>query len=237
MGYHRGTGAVRRAAPRADLGRGQPAQSGFALERAAGLRLGAEYGRRGYVSFNRYFFAQQDKQGAVIDERFNGGGLLDDYMVDYMSRRPVGGITNEADGGAPFRLPLAGVLGPKVLLINMLAGSGGDYFPWIFREHKVGPLIGTRTWGGLVASCVPYPLMDGGAITSPCGAIFGPEGWVAENVGVAPDIEVVIDAKSAAAGRDPQLERGVAEALKLLERDTSRPPAQPPFPVRARWPN
>lgn len=191
----------------------------------------------GYMSFNRYFFAQQDKQGAVIDERFNGGGLLDDYMVDYMSRRPVGGITNEAEGAPPFRLPLAGVLGPKVLLVNMLAGSGGDFFPWIFRELKVGPLIGTRTWGGLVASCVPYPLMDGGAITSPCGAIFGPEGWVAENVGVAPDIEVVIDAKSAAAGRDPQLERGVAEALRLLERDPSRAPAQPPFPVRARWPN
>lgn len=192
-------------------------------------------GGGGYSSFNRYFFAQQDKDGAVIDERFNGGGLLDDYMVDYMSRRLVGGITNDA-GGTPFRLPIAGVLGPKVLLINALAGSGGDFFPWVFRELKVGPLIGTRTWGGLVASCVPYALVDGGAITSPCSAVYGPAGWVAENEGVPPDIPVVQDAKSVAAGRDPQLERGVQEALRRLEQDPVRRLPPPPFPVRARRP-
>jgi tricorn protease len=191
----------------------------------------------GYLSFNRYFFAQQDKEGAVIDERFNGGGLLDDYMVDYMSRRLVAGITNDAAGGRPFRLPGAGVLGPKVLLVNQLAGSGGDFFPWVFRQLGIGPLIGTRTWGGLVASCVPYPLVDGGAITSPCSAIFGLEGqWVAENEGVPPDIEVALDARSAAQGRDPQLERGVTEALRLLETRAVRPPAPPPFPARARRP-
>jgi tricorn protease len=192
-------------------------------------------GGGGYSSFNRYFFAQQDKEGAVIDERFNGGGLLDDYMVDYMSRRLVGGVTNDA-GGTPFRLPIAGVLGPKVLLINPLAGSGGDFFPWVFRELGVGPLIGTRTWGGLVASCVPYALVDGGAITSPCGAVYGPRGWVAENEGVPPDIEVLQDARSVAAGRDPQLERGVAEALRMLRESPVRRTPPPPFPVRARRP-
>ena len=97
-------------------------------------------GGGGYRSFNRYFFAQQDKQGAVIDERFNGGGNLDDYMVDYMTRTLRAAVTNEVPGGAPFQLP-QGVLGPKVLLINELAGSGGDYFPWAFRQQKVGPLI------------------------------------------------------------------------------------------------
>lgn len=194
-------------------------------------------GGGGWASFNRYYFAQQDRDGAVIDERHNGGGLLDDYMVDVMSRKLIAGVTNDAEGGAPFRLPLAGVLGPKVLLVNELAGSGGDYFPWAFRELKVGPLIGTRTWGGLVAACVPYPLVDGGYLTSPCGAIYGLNGeWVAERVGVPPDIEVLLDAKSVAAGRDPQLERGVAEALRLLGQSPVKVPAPPPFPTPARRP-
>ena len=96
----------------------------------------------------------------MIDERFNGGGLLDDYMVDLMNRRLRAAITNEVPDGQPFRLP-AGILGPKVLLINELAGSGGDFFPWVFRQQKAGPLIGTRTWGGLVKSSVHYPLVDG----------------------------------------------------------------------------
>ncbi|HTL05235.1 MAG TPA: PDZ domain-containing protein [Gemmatimonadales bacterium] len=194
-------------------------------------------GGGGYASFNRYFFAQQDKPAAVIDERFNSGGLLDDYMVDYMSRRPIGGVSNEAPGGQPFPLPMAGILGPKVLLINELAGSGGDYFPWAFHQLKVGPLIGTRTWGGLVASVVPYPLVDGGTITAPSTAVFGLNGeWPAEGEGVPPDLEVPLDAKSVAAGHDPQLERGVAEALKLLQQNPPKPLTLPPYSKRARWP-
>ncbi|MFY8041440.1 MAG: deoxyribodipyrimidine photo-lyase, partial [Rhodoferax sp.] len=108
-------------------------------------------GGGGFVSFNRYYFAQQDKLGAVIDERFNGGGLLDDYMVDLMTRSLRAALTNEVPNGTPMRLP-AGILGPKVLLINELAGSGGDFFPWVFRQQKAGLLIGARTWGGLVKS-------------------------------------------------------------------------------------
>jgi tricorn protease len=193
-------------------------------------------GGPGIVSFNRYYFAQQDREGAVIDERYNGGGLLDDYMVDLMIRQPRAAITNEAPGGRPFQLP-AGVLGPKVLLINELAGSGGDYFPWVFRHQQIGPLIGTRTWGGLVRSCAHYPMVDGGFITSPCNAVFEPGvGWIAENEGVPPDIEVRMDARSAAAGRDPQLERGVQEAMRLLEAQGQRPIAVPPFPRPAGWP-
>ena len=190
----------------------------------------------GVVSFNRYYFAQQDREGAVIDERYNGGGLLDDYMVDLMIRQPRAAITNEAPGGRPFQLP-AGVLGPKVLLINELAGSGGDYFPWVFRHQQIGPLIGTRTWGGLVRSCSHYPMVDGGSITSPCNAVFEPGvGWIAENEGVPPDIEVRMDARSVAQGRDPQLERGVQEAMRLLEAQGPRTITVPAFPRPAGWP-
>jgi tricorn protease len=193
-------------------------------------------GGGGVISFDRYFFAQQDKLGAVIDERFNGGGLLDDYMVDLMTRRLRAAITNEVPDGRPLRLP-AGILGPKVLLINEYAGSGGDYFPWVFRQQEAGPLIGARTWGGLVKSSVHYPLIDGGALTAPDNAVFDPVGgrWIAENEGIPPDIEVQIDARSAADDRDPQLERGVEELLKLLPEN--EPTLQPPaFPRPSRRP-
>jgi len=191
-------------------------------------------GSGGFVSFNRYFFAQQDKEGAVIDERFNGGGLLDDYMVDLMNRRLRAAITNEAPGGTPFRLP-AGILGPKVLLINEMSGSGGDFFPWVFRQQKIGPLIGTRTWGGLVKSSVHYPLVDGGSITAPDNAVFDPVSnkWIAENEGIAPDIEVRQDAASLSKGIDPQLERAVREALKLLDQQDKVKVTPPAYPTPA----
>ncbi|HEX7024481.1 MAG TPA: PDZ domain-containing protein, partial [Gemmatimonadales bacterium] len=211
------------------------------VDSLSGGRLGYVWvpntGGGGFASFNRYFFAQQDKAGAVIDERFNQGGLLDDYMVDYMGRHLIGGVSNDAPGGVNFPLPMAGVLGPKVLLVTELAGSGGDYFPWAFRQLQVGPLIGTRTWGGLVAASVPYPLVDGGTITAPSSAVFGVNGqWTAEGEGVPPDIEVLLDAKSVAAGRDPQLERGVAETLRLLQQSPARPLTLPAPSKRARWP-
>jgi tricorn protease len=194
-------------------------------------------GGDGVISFNRYLFAQQDKLGAVIDERFNGGGLLDDYMVDLMTRRLRAALTNEVPDGKPLVLP-AGILGPKVLLINERAGSGGDFFPWVFRQQNAGPLIGARTWGGLVKSSVHYPLVDGGTVTAPDNAVFDPikNEWIAENKGIPPDIEVLLDAKSAAAGRDPQLERGVTEALRLL---AEKPPINvvpPPFSKPAKRP-
>lgn len=186
-------------------------------------------GGGGVWNFDRYFFAQQDKLGAVIDERFNGGGLLDDYMVDLMTRELRAAITNEVPDGLPIRLP-AGILGPKVLLINEYAGSGGDFFPWVFRQQRAGLLIGKRTWGGLVKSSVHYALVDGGALTSPDNAVFDPveEVWVAENLGVPPDIEVDMDARSVAAGEDPQLLRAVHELLQQLE--DAEPITVPAFP-------
>ena len=187
-------------------------------------------GGPGFVSFNRYYFAQQDKEGAVIDERFNGGGSLDDYMVDLMVRRLRAAATNEVPGGTPINLP-AGILGPKALLINELSGSGGDFFPWAFRHQKVGPLIGTRTWGGLVKSSTHYSFVDGGAMTAPDNAIFDPEKnkWIAENEGVAPDIEQKIDALSVSKGRDAQLEKAVQEVLKMLEKEPKPVVTHPPY--------
>ncbi len=192
-------------------------------------------GGGGFVSFNRYFFAQQDKEGAVIDERFNGGGLLDDYMVDLMTRSLRAAITNEVPNGKPFRLP-AGILGPKVLLINEMAGSGGDFFPWVFRQQQAGPLIGSRTWGGLVKSSVHYALIDGGALTSPDNAVFDPinNQYIGENVGIPPDIAVRQDGQALAEGRDPQLERAVEEVLKLLERNPEVKISPPPFNTPAK---
>ena len=194
-------------------------------------------GGPGMSSFNRYFFAQQHKEGAVIDERFNGGGLLDDYMVDYMTRSLRAALTNEVPGGRPMRLP-QGVLGPKVLIINERAGSGGDYFPWAFRQQEVGPIVGTRTWGGLVAASSPYGLVDGGRVTAPNNAVFDPinNQWVAENEGVPPDIEVRMDARSVAQGRDPQLERAVQEALRLLEENPVPEVTPPPFSKASKRP-
>jgi len=194
-------------------------------------------GGPGVVSFDRYLFAQQDKLGAVIDERFNGGGLLDDYMVDLMTRKLRAAATNEVPDGIPFRLP-AGVLGPKVLLINENAGSGGDFFPWVFRQQQAGPLIGKRTWGGLVKSSVHYTMIDGGYVTAPDNAIFDPINnvWIAENEGVPPDIEVDLDARTVAEGRDPQLERAVQEALRLVEEAGTTVVTPPPFSRPARRP-
>jgi tricorn protease len=209
------------------------------VDNLSGGRLGYVWvpntGNSGFDSFNRYFFAQQDKEGAVIDERFNGGGLLDDYMVDLMTRTLRAGLTNEVPNGRPFALP-AGILGPKALLINEMAGSGGDFFPWVFRQQKVGPLIGRRTWGGLVKSSVHYALVDGGALTSPDNAVFDPHTnqWVAENEGVPPDIEVRQDAQALNAGRDPQLERAVQELLRLLEKQGKTKLTPPPFPRPAK---
>lgn len=138
-------------------------------------------------------------------------------MVDLMTRKLRASITNEVPNGKAMKLP-AGILGPKVLLINELAGSGGDFFPWVFRQQNAGQLIGARTWGGLVKSSVHYGLVDGGALTSPDNAVFDPVNneWIGENKGIAPDIAVRQDAASLSDGKDPQLERAVSELMKLL---------------------
>ena len=183
----------------------------------------------GYTAFNRYYFAQQDKQGAIIDERYNQGGEVADYIVQQLSRPLAGYFAERA--GRSVTMPMAGIFGPKVMLINESAGSGGDALPYYFRLAKIGPLIGTRTWGGLVGTLgVPSPI-DNGGITAPDLAFYDLNGkWAIENEGVAPDIEVENTAADLNRGRDAQLERAVAEALKLLEAHPI-PPVPRPAPI------
>lgn len=189
----------------------------------------------GYEYFNRYYFAQQDKQGAVIDERFNGGGSAADYMVDIMSRELHGFFNNPIGDKTPFTSPGAGIWGPKVMIINESAGSGGDYLPYMFRQMDIGPLVGRKTWGGLVGIWDTPPLVDGGYITAPRGGFYNLKGeWAVENEGVAPDIKVEYTPQEVLKGVDPQLQRAVEEAMKLLEQRDKKIIPQPEDPDRAR---
>jgi tricorn protease len=184
----------------------------------------------GYTYFNRYYFAQNAKQGAVIDERFNGGGWIADYIVDWL-KRPLlmAGMTRE---GKDDTIPRA-VFGPKVMLINELAGSGGDALPWMFRKLGTGPLIGTRTWGGLIGIGGYPPLMDGGGVTAPRWAAYNPDTgeFDVENKGVSPDIEVDLDPALWRRGHDPQLEKGISVALQELKDHPVSPIKRPKYPV------
>jgi tricorn protease len=194
-------------------------------------------GGGGYTNFTRYYFAQQDKQGAVIDERFNHGGSIADYMVDVMARRLSGFFNNPVGERQPFTAPNAAIWGPKVMIINEMSGSGGDMLPYLFRHLEIGPIVGTRTWGGLVGIWDVPDLIDGGFITAPRGGFYDVDGnWAVENEGVAPDMEVQQDPALMAAGHDPQLEAAVAEALRLLETEAIEILPQPADPVRARRP-
>ncbi|MDD5562656.1 MAG: PDZ domain-containing protein [Thermoanaerobaculaceae bacterium] len=184
----------------------------------------------GYTSFNRYFFAQVGKQAAVLDERFNHGGDLADYVIQYLNRPPMCRVMTRE--GEDYTEPVEAIYGPKVMIINQFAGSGGDAMPWYFRKAGIGPLVGVRTWGGLVG-IGGYPLlMDGGRITAPRWAIYGLAGkWEVENEGIAPDVEVEQDPKLVREGHDPQLERAVQTVLDLLAKNPPPTFERPPYPV------
>jgi tricorn protease len=188
----------------------------------------------GYARFNRYFFAQQDKLGAVVDERFNGGGNIADYMVDYLRRdAPFNWVTSRY--GADVPIPAGAIYGPKVMLINEYAGSGGDELPWLFRRYKVGPLIGTRTWGGLVGIGGYPALMDGGMVTAPRIALWTPESeYAVENKGVAPDVEVDLEPAAWRVGRDSQLEKAVAVLMAEIGKRPATAAKRPAFPTWAK---
>ncbi|HEX5884428.1 MAG TPA: PDZ domain-containing protein [Pyrinomonadaceae bacterium] len=195
-------------------------------------------GQPGYTSFNRYYFSQQDKKGVVVDERFNGGGSAADYIIEILERDFDGYFNNVAGDRYPFTSPAAGIWGPKVMIINEMAGSGGDLMPYMFRRRKIGPLIGKTTWGGLVHTADTPPFIDGGSMIAPRGGFFTRDGkWAVENEGVAPDIDVENWPKDVIAGRDPQLERAVQEAMRMLkERPVDRSPKEPPPPVWGKRP-
>ncbi len=126
-------------------------------------------GQGGYQSFNRYYFAQQDRDGVIVDERYNGGGSAADYIVDVLAREFDGYFNNVAGTRRPFTSPAAGIWGPKVMIVNEMSGSGGDYLPYLFRWRKVGPIVGKRTWGGLVHTADTPRFLDGGAMIAPRG--------------------------------------------------------------------
>jgi tricorn protease len=183
----------------------------------------------GYTYFNRYYFSQTDKQGAILDERYNRGGLAADYIIDHL-RRDVWNYWTSRDGeitSTPGKI----IQGPKVMIANEYSGSGGDLMPWLFKRAKLGPVVGKRTWGGLVGIGGYPPLLDGGMVTAPHFGFFSPESkWEVENHGTDVDVEVELDPKAWREGRDTQLEKAVALAMAELEKRPVRTPAKPVFP-------
>lgn len=188
----------------------------------------------GYASFNRMFFAQLDKQALIVDVRANDGGRAANYIVDTLSQTYLAGWKGYA--GNTFNTPGGAMFGPKVMLIDQDAQSGGDFLAYAFRERKVGPLIGTRTWGGLIAVSINPTLIDGGMATVPYLRFFDADGnWSVEGQGVAPDIDVSLDPAATNKGIDTQLQRAIAEAERLLKASPptrTGTPQPPPYPAK-----
>jgi tricorn protease len=183
----------------------------------------------GYTNFNRYFYAQLDRQGVILDERFNQGGLIADYIVNVLGQKHLSNAI-ERDGN-PVHDPQGAIFGPKAMIINQSAGSGGDAMPWYFRKAALGTLVGTRTWGGLVGIGGYPTLIDGGFVTAPRYAIYGLTGeWEVEGHGIPPDVMVEELPKDVAAGHDAQLERAVAIVMQQLKEHPVPVSPIPPYP-------
>jgi tricorn protease len=201
------------------------------VEQATGGRVGYVYvpdtGRDGQTELVRQLRGQVEAEGLIVDERFNSGGQIPDRFVELLNR-PVYNYWAVRDG-RDWQWPPVAHVGPKVMLMNGWSGSGGDCFPFYFREAGLGPLIGTRTWGGLIGVSGTPGLIDGGGVTSPTFSIYSRKGeWIIEGHGVEPDIEVVDDPAQMAAGGDPQLERAIAEVMQRLQ---ANPPVRPRRPA------
>lgn len=187
---------------------------------------------QGHEYFKRYFFPQANKAAIIIDERFNGGGQLADYYIDLL-KRPVQSYWRYRHG-RDQKAPNASIQGPKVMLIDETAGSGGDYLPYLFRQAKLGTLVGKTTWGGLVG-ILGYPeFIDGGVVTAPNLAFFDENGFGIENVGTPPDVEVEQWPADVVNGRDPQLEKAIQIVLEELKKSPPKKAPDPKFPVKAR---
>jgi tricorn protease len=183
----------------------------------------------GYTNFNRYFYAQVGREGLIVDERFNGGGALATDIIERFKRKMMSLVATR-DGEDEVQ-PQGAIFGPKVMLINEFAGSGGDAMPWYFKRAKIGPLVGKRTWGGLVGRAGSPSLMDGGVVTAPSSGVWSPEGkWIAENIGVIPDVEVDLDPGLVRQGKDPQLDTAIKIVLDELAKNPLPKPKRPPYP-------
>jgi tricorn protease len=205
------------------------------VEQATGGRVAYVYvpntSTAGHDYFKRYFFPQAYKEAIIVDERFNGGGSYADYYIDLL-RRPLGAYW-AMRYGADLKTPAASIQGPKVMVIDETAGSGGDLLPWMWRKFSLGKLVGKRTWGGLVGILGFPVLMDGGQITAPNFAIWTPdEGWVVENIGVPPDIEIEQSPAEVIAGHDPQLEKAIQVVMEELRKNPQVQPQRPAYPVK-----
>ena len=184
----------------------------------------------GHEYFKRYFYPQANKKAIIIDERFNGGGQLADYYIDLL-QKPYQAHWNFRYG-KDLKSPSASIQGPKVMIIDETAGSGGDMLPWMFRKFNVGTIVGKRTWGGLVGILGFPEFIDGGSVTAPNLAIWTKDGFIVENVGVAPDIEVEQWPAEIIKGNDPQLEKAIEVALKELQKNPQIEPVRPKHPIR-----
>jgi tricorn protease len=178
----------------------------------------------------RQFMAQWKKDGLIIDERWNSGGQIPDRFIELLNR-PILAYWAVRDGASQQWPPVA-LRGPQVMLINGWSGSGGDAFPTYFREAGLGPLIGTRTWGGLIGISGAPALADGGSVTVPTFRMYDPKGqWFAEGHGVDPDIAVDDDPAQLAAGNDPQLARAIKEVTDRATK-SAKVPARPEYEKR-----
>jgi len=207
------------------------------VDEESGGKLGYIYvpstGIDGQNELVRQFYGQWNKQGLVVDERFNNGGQIPDRFIELLNRKPLA-YWNVRDG-KDWQWPPVGNFGSMVMLINGWSGSGGDAFPDYFRKAGLGPLIGGRTWGGLIGISGAPTLIDGGGVTVPTFRMYNPDGtWFKEGHGVDPDIQVLEDPTQLAKGVDTQLERAIAEALKLVKDKGPIHPAPPQKENRAR---
>lgn len=204
------------------------------VDKLSGGRIGYLHvpntSQEGMIGFIKGYYSQSDKEAILIDERYNGGGMIPTYFFEKIMRsyQAFGRQRNSGDVGFPVQT----LDGPYAMLINEYAGSGGDMFPWLFKRNKIGPLIGTRTWGGLVGITSPAPLVDGGFIYAPEFGIYDQTTgkWIAENTGVDPDIKVDLTPRDRALGQDPQIAKGVEYLLKEIAKRGKPVRKRPDFP-------
>lgn len=200
------------------------------VEELSGGRIGYIYvpstGIDGQNELARMFYGQWNKDALIVDERFNNGGQIPDRFVELLNRKPLAYF--DVRDGANWQWPPVAHFGPKAMLINGWSGSGGDAFPDYFRKSGLGPLIGSRTWGGLIGISGAPSLIDGGVVTVPTFRMYDPDGtWFKEGHGVDPDIEVLEDHTALAKGKDPQIERAVNYLLKELDKRKAIHPNAP----------